>query len=676
MKIRLNKLLKMLAGTLTLTVLFSCADSFDIKETEASKEKTYSGSENPVVKFTADCSARTILPAEAQPSQLTNYTLSYSIEDGPTVTPEGFSNISFETLTNATLEFSRSDVNKDVQFMISAKKGTLNYFAATTIVLNGGQNEVELLMYRENLGNNDAKGNISLSVNLSGKPNAQTLTKVTGCLCSRYFDQLTGNDAFGEKTFNVSNSSFSWTQENVPYGSYVLMLTFYAGNVPVLKMNPVIQVADGLTTYVTEQTPEFSSIKGFNPLYTITFNPNAGNDNTVTYTRSTKVSVLVKELTVSSPERDGYLFTGWYTDAACTHPFYFPLNHDITLYAGWKNLNESTEGLYFATMEKLSQIASGITVTQNGYGTQEKPAVIKMLGPVLDTDTDTIEKILKAKNSIWFELDLSEADDLESWIACNVTENICGLILPETVSYIDSSCLDYYPSLRKFEVSEESEYFKTVDNILYDKDENYLYFYPAGLTQEEFEIPEGVQRLCANSIHGGNLKKLVIPASVTDVEWCSLYYSYGLNEIEVSDQNRYYKSIDGIGYTKDDDTIKIFPTGLESFNVPHGVRCIDAYALYTYKKNLKTLTADGNSVFFYGSGYCSTPAEILLGACAVPQSKILTYDQNYIYILDKNDAVEVQAYEDAVEVTDVSDPGFTRINLNSTSSKNKFYKFT
>ena len=38
----------------------------------------------------------------------------------------------------------------------------------------------------------------------------------------------------------------------------------------------------------------------------------------------------------ADPERDGYLFTGWYFDAACTQPVSGKIVEDKTLYAGWE----------------------------------------------------------------------------------------------------------------------------------------------------------------------------------------------------------------------------------------------------------------------------------------------------------------------------------------------------
>ena len=46
----------------------------------------------------------------------------------------------------------------------------------------------------------------------------------------------------------------------------------------------------------------------------------------------------------SDPTRDGYTFTGWYTDSACTSAYDFStaVKGDITLYAGWKENETAT----------------------------------------------------------------------------------------------------------------------------------------------------------------------------------------------------------------------------------------------------------------------------------------------------------------------------------------------
>ena len=66
--------------------------------------------------------------------------------------------------------------------------------------------------------------------------------------------------------------------------------------------------------------------------YTVTFNTNSG---------SAIASVEVEEgsafVQPASPTRDGFVFNGWYSDAALTTMYSFgtPVNEDTTIYAGW-----------------------------------------------------------------------------------------------------------------------------------------------------------------------------------------------------------------------------------------------------------------------------------------------------------------------------------------------------
>ena len=68
--------------------------------------------------------------------------------------------------------------------------------------------------------------------------------------------------------------------------------------------------------------------------YTVTFESNGGT--------SVPSQTVVSGGTASEPSeptREGYWFTGWFVDAACTSLYSFgtPVTADITLYAGWSN---------------------------------------------------------------------------------------------------------------------------------------------------------------------------------------------------------------------------------------------------------------------------------------------------------------------------------------------------
>jgi beta-glucosidase len=66
------------------------------------------------------------------------------------------------------------------------------------------------------------------------------------------------------------------------------------------------------------------------------------------YSGSTNSTVSVNEGGVAAiptaPTREGYVFTGWYRDAACTATYDFAdaVNSDVTIYAGWKAVEIAT----------------------------------------------------------------------------------------------------------------------------------------------------------------------------------------------------------------------------------------------------------------------------------------------------------------------------------------------
>ena len=73
-----------------------------------------------------------------------------------------------------------------------------------------------------------------------------------------------------------------------------------------------------------------------NPGFTITFDSKGGTDV------APQQQMYGEELEIPEPPtREGYEFTGWYTDYACDSPWlqdYYKIESDITLYAGWQKL--------------------------------------------------------------------------------------------------------------------------------------------------------------------------------------------------------------------------------------------------------------------------------------------------------------------------------------------------
>ncbi len=67
----------------------------------------------------------------------------------------------------------------------------------------------------------------------------------------------------------------------------------------------------------------------------------------------------------TNPTRDGYIFTGWYTDRSCTTKYTFSgtLTKNITLYAGWSAININNSSTY-----KWSASGNSLTSTNKNNG--------------------------------------------------------------------------------------------------------------------------------------------------------------------------------------------------------------------------------------------------------------------------------------------------------------------
>ena len=73
-----------------------------------------------------------------------------------------------------------------------------------------------------------------------------------------------------------------------------------------------------------------------NPGFTITFDSKGGTDVAAQNQMNGELLELPQP-----PTREGYQFTGWYTDAACFEPWDAQkdtIEIDMTLYAGWEKL--------------------------------------------------------------------------------------------------------------------------------------------------------------------------------------------------------------------------------------------------------------------------------------------------------------------------------------------------
>lgn len=192
---------------------------------------------------------------------------------------------------------------------------------------------------------------------------------------------------------------------------------------------------------------------------------------------------------------------------------------------------------------------------------------------------------------------------------------------PKTISEINNNYPSFVGSysnnnVQNVVVEEGSPYYKVENNALVKitsatKDGNELIFYPSHRTEESFTVPDDVTEITVNSIAYNpslktvdlnkvvransdaingltNLTTLGISASITSltgfVTACPNIANYN-----ISPENKYFTSIDGVVFTTDKKTLTLYPPARnqETYTVPEGTEKIDANAFS--KSRLKKL---------------------------------------------------------------------------------------
>lgn len=160
--------------------------------------------------------------------------------------------------------------------------------------------------------------------------------------------------------------------------------------------------------YLTAKLDDISVIKLKE--VTVSFESNGGSD-------VNDITQLSYDYAIApaDPEREGYTFTGWYTDEKLTQPFNFKtelITKDIKLYAGWKVAEKDTSGSQNATNEK-----EPIYNTVIDYEKAEQTVGVEVPDKELDeqltfADTDKVGKINKQNAST----DVSDGSSNLVWI--------------------------------------------------------------------------------------------------------------------------------------------------------------------------------------------------------------------------------------------------------------------
>ena len=186
-------------------------------------------------------------------------------------------------------------------------------------------------------------------------------------------------------------------------------------------------------------------------------------------------------------------------------------------------------------------------------------------------------------------------------ILCN-TETMFGKIFTDCsslekitfgpdVSYADG-IHGNYQNLSEISVSEENNYFRSIDGALYSKDRKTLIYFPAALNISTFEIPEGVTEISDNAFYGAKfVKEIKISKTLKNINENSFSMCDSIEGFTVDGENTDFKSVNGVLFSKDGTKLIRYPVAkkVSSYTIPEGVTSIEKHA-FDRCSTLKSIT--------------------------------------------------------------------------------------
>lgn len=143
--------------------------------------------------------------------------------------------------------------------------------------------------------------------------------------------------------------------------------------------------------------------------------------------------------------------------------------------------------------------------------------------------------------------------------------NLEEITLPASVTQLgDAQVFAGCTNLKAIKAAKDNPVFQSVDGVLFSKDGSILWYYPDGRAAETYEIPEGTIQAAYTSFgYDAQVERLVIPASLEEMDPMELAGIGRLREIVVAEGNRVFSSPKGTLCSKEGTTLYVYPTGAQ-----------------------------------------------------------------------------------------------------------------
>ena len=171
--------------------------------------------------------------------------------------------------------------------------------------------------------------------------------------------------------------------------------------------------------------------------------------------------------------------------------------------------------------------------------------------------------------------------------------SLTNVTIGSGVTNISNSTFNSCNKLESINVSVENKTYSSVDGILYNREQTEIIYIPIAIKEVSIpdtiiEIENGVFNSCSS------LTSITIGKGVTTIGNIAFSNCSKLENINVSDKNANYSSIEGILYNKRQTTMIMVPRATKEIEVPNTVTKIENYAFYNCD-NLEIITI-GDSV--------------------------------------------------------------------------------
>lgn len=229
----------------------------------------------------------------------------------------------------------------------------------------------------------------------------------------------------------------------------------------------------------------------------------------------------------------------------------FTFSHNRNITSATIPASVKTLGSYvFSSCEKLSSVTLNEGTETIGFGCFENTAISE----------------IKVPNSVKV---------IDGWAFADT--KIETIDISANVIEINDTAFDGCTALKSINVDNNNENYYSTDGILFEKSKydfmgDTLVVYPSAKEGESYTIPENVEYLGYNAFSGlVYLKELNVPAQVDIFSGLS---SNALENINIDEAHEDYKSIDGVVYSKDGNTLICVPGGknAEKYEVANTVK--------------------------------------------------------------------------------------------------------